>query len=262
VAITDIRPMQAVQDVRVALALLTRLPLPHPPFDAASPRPMARAAWAYPLVGVVLAGITGALAWVLHEGANLPAGIAAALVLLALILLTGAMHEDGLADCADGFWGAWQVPRRLEIMKDSQIGTYGTIALVLSLLLRWYCLTVVFDFGLFFLPLLAAALWSRVGMVCLMQLLPNARAGGLSHSTGRPGWPATYVACGVGLGVSWVVLGTWLTAIFAAATLAACALCGLLAQRKIGGQTGDVLGATQQVVEITVLVTAVAMLPT
>ncbi len=106
----------------------------------------ALAAWAYPLVGVVVGGlgaVTGALAlWL-----GLPAPLAAGLVLLAMIAVTGALHEDGLADTADGFWGGWDRARRLEIMKDSQIGSYGVIALILSLGLRWSALGVLIAHG-------------------------------------------------------------------------------------------------------------------
>jgi len=236
-------------DLLVALALLTRLPLR---ISLSARRAPRAAAWAYPLVGLVVGTIALSVGWTL-ESLGTAAPITAALVLFTLVMLTGAMHEDGLADCADGFWGGWTVERRLEIMKDSQIGTYGVIALVISLLLRWYVLTLMIDKGALVAAVLVASVMSRAAMVVVMHLLPNARASGLSAQTGRPERLPTFVA--LGLGALAAVLApdvsfVWLLGLAALATLVA----ALIARAKIRGQTGDVLGATQQVVEITVLI--------
>ena len=256
---TDMNATRALTDLRVALALLTRLPLQHPPFDPDATRPMAHAAWAYPLAGLVVGLLASTLGWTLHEGLNLPAGIAAALMLLSLIMLTGAMHEDGLADCADGFWGGWEPARRLEIMKDSQIGSYGTIALVLSLLLRWYCLTHLLGFGWIVWPMVVTAVASRAAVVVVMQALPNARAGGLSDATGKPG----KTAMGIALVLAAVTLFSmpWSSAIALIAIITIFTILGaVLAKQKIGGQTGDVLGGIQQVAEIAILITFVGFI--
>ncbi|WP_201722610.1 adenosylcobinamide-GDP ribazoletransferase, partial [Sulfitobacter sp. HI0021] len=110
--ITTLRHAFRARDIAVAFALLTRLPLPHFHFPTEPQRPPARSAWAYPLVGIVLALIAGAVGLALTRmGATPP--LTAAFVLLALVMLSGAMHEDGLADCADGFWGAWTAEKRL-----------------------------------------------------------------------------------------------------------------------------------------------------
>ncbi|MBD3663682.1 adenosylcobinamide-GDP ribazoletransferase [Sulfitobacter sp. TSTF-M16] len=233
----------------LALALLTRLPFPHTPSAARAP---AAAAWAYPLVGVVVGLLALAVGWAVQWlGATAP--ITAMVVLATGIVVTGAMHEDGLADCADGFWGGWTVARRLEIMKDSQIGTYGVIALVMSLLTRWYVLTMLIDKGALVGAVLVSAVISRAAMVGVMHWLPNARKIGLSAQTGRPAGAPTVMALGIAV-VAAVAAPTvsmfWLLIFAALVTVAA----GRVARRKIGGQTGDVLGATQQVVEITVLV--------
>ena len=128
------------RDLPLALSLLSRLPVPVDHSRAGERA--ATAAWAYPLVGAGLAGLTGGLAWAL-SAAGLPPGPAAGLVLVAQVMLTGALHEDGLADSADGLWGGWERERRLEIMRDSRIGAYGVLALGLSLLLRWACLVAM-----------------------------------------------------------------------------------------------------------------------
>ena len=112
------------RDIPMAFLLLSRLPLPHLHLPTEPHRPPARAAWAYPLVGIVLALIAGGLGLALLELGAMPP-LVAGLVLLALVMLSGAMHEDGLADCADGFWGGWTKERRVRIMRDSTVGDYG-----------------------------------------------------------------------------------------------------------------------------------------
>ena len=179
--------------------------------------------------------------------------LAAGVALAAQIALSGGLHEDGLADTADGFWGGSAPARRLEIMKDSRIGSYGVIALVLSLGLRWQALSLLFASGHVAAPLVAAAVLSRGTMAVLMSALPNARGEGLSASVGRPSQGTALLAVGVALALSlaavgWAILGPllWLA-------LATIGLAGL-ARAKIGGQTGDVLGASQQIGEVAVLI--------
>lgn len=233
-------------DLAEALALLTRLSVPsHGPRGAA-------AAWAWPLAGLVVALACGVVASVLIW-LGVPAVLAAGLVLGVQIAVTGGLHEDGIADTADGFWGGATPDRRLEIMKDSRIGSYGVTALILSIGLRWVALSQLFAADLVFAPLIASAVLSRGAMAVLMAALPNARAGGLSTHVGRPRREtvllATILAVGFALPVSgWSALTAvvWIT--FAVVGLAA------VARAKIGGQTGDVLGATQQVAELTTLI--------
>ncbi|NUH64787.1 adenosylcobinamide-GDP ribazoletransferase [Sulfitobacter sp. S0837] len=241
-----------LRDLPVALALLTRLPLPHFHFPTEANRPTARGAWAYPLVGVLLAVIAAAVGEALSRmGAT--AGLSAAFVLLALVMLSGAMHEDGLADCADGFWGGWTPDKRLKIMKDSVIGTYGVIALVLSLLLRWYLLVELITDDALLWALIIAAAGSRAAMVWVMDSLPVVRRDGLSGRTGRPSaWASgAAVLIAVVLTVLAPDVSAWRLVLLA---FLAALVMRHLAKRKIGGQTGDVLGATQQVTEIALLI--------
>lgn len=243
-------------DLTMALGLLTRLPLPYPAYDPASTRPAAHAAWAYPLAGLVIA-VIAALIGGIAKGLGLPPMAQAVIVLLALIVTTGAMHEDGLADCADGFWGGWTRERRLEIMKDSQIGSYGVIALVLSLLLRWAAITLMIEQGVLWPALIGAAVLSRVAMVAVMYQLPLARKGGLSGQTGRPSGTATMAAGALGLVAALFLPGVSLLWVLVTTVLI---LLGMakLAKAKIGGQTGDVLGASQQMTEIGVWLCLIA----
>ena len=240
-------------DFALALALLTRLPVHVSSFDRG-----ARAAWAYPLVGLVLGGLAATAGFLGHWLGFGPA-INALISLAVLVVLTGAMHEDGLADTADGFWGGWDPARRLEIMKDSHIGTYGVIALFFGLSARWLALWMLYEASLAaaFTGLIAAAILSRAVLPSLMAGLPNARASGLSHSTGRCPARTAWLAAGLSIGFYFLLLGA---SVFSAAALAVIAGLAMarIARAKIGGQTGDVLGATQQVTEIAILFTLVA----
>jgi len=246
--------MVAINDIKLAVSLLTRLPVRLP--ESAYTR-SAEAAWAYPLVG----GLTGALSAVaasLALWAGLPAVVAAIFALAAGIIVTGAMHEDGLADCADGFWGGWDREMRLKIMKDSQIGTYGVLALVLGAALRVSALTVLMGSGSALLALIAVHVASRAVMPAMMSSLPNAREGGLSSQVGRVSAQNATIAAAFGC----VMLIVWLgiaAGLFAAALVLA-ALYGwrAVARAKISGQTGDVIGASQQIAEVTILLGAAA----
>lgn len=238
-------------DLTASLGLLTRLPVPVD--GEAASRRGARAAWAWPLAGAVVAGIAGGIGWT-ALWLGLPAAGAAGLVLAAQAMLTGGLHEDGLADTADGLWGGWDKARRLEIMRDSRIGSYGVVALILSLGLRWSALSVLMGADGWIWALGAAAMASRAGMVGLMTALPPARPGGLSASTGQPPFSAVWRAAVLGVVACLPMLGAGgLWAI--PAGIAALAALAAIAQAKIGGQTGDILGAGQQVAEIAILLT-------
>ncbi len=239
-------------DLPAALGLLTRLPVVVDG-KAATTRGAA-AAWAYPLagvvVGVILATVIPLFLWI-----GVPGGIIAGLVLALSVILTGAMHEDGLADSADGLWGGWTTARRLEIMKDSHIGAYGVCAVALSLLIRWLALVVIISVGGYWVAFIAVGALSRASMVVMMAVLPNARGSGLSSSVGRPPEAAVWLA--IAIAVAFAALCGMMTLVLVAA--AATAVCTAIAKAKIGGQTGDILGATQQITEMAMLIAVVVM---
>ncbi|SFU69034.1 cobalamin-5'-phosphate synthase [Aliiroseovarius crassostreae] len=244
-------PLLHPQDVPAALGLLSRLPVPVNGTLALERG--AQSAWAWPLAGLLIAAIPSiaalALIWI-----GLPAPLAAVSFLTVQILITGALHEDGLADCADGFWGGYDRVRRLEIMKDSRIGAYGVIAIGLSLAARLLALTTVLPADLAVpystvIPLMAIGMISRLPMVILMHLLPNARGDGLAQSVGRPPLSIVCIATSLTLALGFALLGMQLLPILIW-TSAAMGLLALLARQKIAGQTGDVLGASQQISEI------------
>lgn len=246
-------PAAWLRDPAEALMLLSRLPMPR----IAAPRG-ARAGWAWPLAGLVIALPACAAGW----GADLlglPPAIAALAALGALVLTTGGLHEDGLADCADGFWGGLTAERRLAIMKDSRVGSYGVLALLLSVLARWTCLWQLFEQGPrpALLALLATAALSRGGMALVMRALPPARPDGLARAAGQMPAPTATAAAGLGLLIAAVLVPQALAGIVAG-VVPVLLLWGLVARHKIGGQTGDVLGAAQQLAEIACLCALVA----
>lgn len=239
-------PLVQLGDIATAVALLTRLPISVPARQRG-----AAAAWAYPLAGLAV-GLVAALTGTLAAWLGLSAALAAGLVLLSMIVATGALHEDGLADTADGLWGGWTAQKRLEIMKDSRIGTYGVIALVLSLGLRWAALAALATQGGLGGAVLAAAALSRAPMLFVMHALPSARDGGLSASVGRPGRGSVILGLGIAAILGGVLTGTRIFPLLLLLSLTTFAIAAI-AKAKIGGQTGDILGATQQISEIAIL---------
>lgn len=235
-------------DIIVAMLVLTRLPMPAVS-DAALAR-VAPATWAFPLAGVMVAGL-GALAGYGVVAAGLPAAVAAGVLLAVQIMASGAMHEDGLADVADGFWGGYTVKRRLEIMKDSMIGSYGVIALILSIGLRWVALTALVVHA----PEVAVAVaaLSRAGLPALMRLLPPARDDGMSHDIGAPPIFTCLLSALVGYGLAAMIAGGFVALIATGGVIAGLVIAALVAKWKIDGQTGDVLGASQQLGDIIAL---------
>lgn len=220
-------------DLLSAFALLSRIPVPdHAPAGA-------RGAWAWPFVGVAV-GLAAGLAATAVSGAG--AGVAAAVALAVQAALTGGLHEDGLADCADGFWGGQTRERRLEIMKDSRVGSFGVLALVLAGLAAW---SAVAQAERVVAVLAAAGALSRAPMAVVMAALPHAREGGLSRLVGRPSGAVAGAGVAVALAIAVALCGA--AALGAALAVALVALAvALVARARIGGQTGDVLGAVQQ----------------
>jgi len=230
-------------DLISAFLLLSRLPV-----RGAPTQPAARAGWAWPLVGAVVGAVTAAILFG-AAAAGLAPGLAAALALAAGIVATGGLHEDGLADMADGFWGGHDRARRLEIMRDSRLGSYGALATFLSLLARWSLLVAALDQGLWLAPV-AAAMASRAAMLWLLRE-PPARPGGLGRGAGRPSGRIVALACAIGIAPlpAFGMAG----AVAALLALGVAVAVARLARARIGGQTGDVCGAAQQLAEIAVL---------
>ena len=244
-------------DLLACLRFYSRLPLPVFAFEA-EPHAMldfARAIRILPLAGALI-GLPAAVVLVGCADMGLSPQITAGLTLVASVLTTGAFHEDGLADTADGFGGGSTRERKLEIMRDSRIGSYGGVALGLSLLLRWAALVTLLASG----ALPAALAWialagaSRTAALLPLVLLPPARQDGAAYAAARPQPLAYLMACAISAALLLAPIAGGLKPGLSLAALILLALGSLavtaLSKRQIGGQTGDVAGAAQQVCEI------------
>jgi adenosylcobinamide-GDP ribazoletransferase len=240
-------------DIAVSVAFATRLPLAH--VQRVAEGDIARASWAMPVAGAVV-GAIAALVYVIAMRLGLPPSVAAALAVAAGMVLTGAMHEDGLADAADAMGGSGR-DRKLEIMHDSRLGTFGACALVLSILLRWAALAGIASPGAVALALIASHTAARATLPAVMALVPPARSDGLAASFGAPPREVAGIAVLIGAMALLLCLGLG-PGLLAAVLLGAAALAvARLSMSAIGGQTGDVLGALEQVGEVLVLLVAV-----
>ena len=233
-------------DLAAAIAFYTRLPLRTA--TAVDGAAVARASWCAPLVGTLIGVVAGLAYWAAWR-LNLPPLVCATLAVAAGMMMTGCLHEDGLADTADGFGGGETRERILDIMRDGRIGAYGACALVICLALR---ICAVAD-----LPRAALVAWALVGahaaargvLPLFMRWVPPARTDGLSATAGAPSGERAAIAAAIGIAFLWIAL---------VLLLIGAAVMAWLARRKIGGQTGDVLGAVEQVSETLVLLVTAA----
>ncbi len=225
---------------------LTRLPAGTLPGKVPT---LAEAAWAFPLAGIVIGAISGVVYLLASLAvAPLPAAI---LAMATSALVTGALHEDGLADLADGFGGGTDRSEKLEIMRDSRIGSYGVVALILVLGLTATAMAEAASFVLF----LTIGAGTRAAMVAALAVMPAARADGLGQSAVLKPGPDLAVALAIPalLALSTGTLVPLLAVVIPSVAVAALAL------RQIGGQTGDVMGAIQKLGETGAWLTAAAI---
>jgi adenosylcobinamide-GDP ribazoletransferase len=246
-----------ITDFTTSLAFCTRLPLEHSASSEGAD--IARASWAFPLAGAVV-GAFGALIYWIADAFYLDPILSSILTVAATLLITGALHEDGLADTADGFGASASRERKLDIMRDSEIGTYGASALILSFMLRAGALVSLAEPRLAALALIAAHAGARATLPAFMRLVPNARRNGLSADAGTPPPGSARIAVLLGLAVILLCLGLGAALIACVLLAAMMGLMAWLCIRQIGGQTGDVLGALEQASEILILLIAAAWL--
>lgn len=242
-------------DFIMALRFFSRLPTGASPHQVPE---LGRIAMALPLASVAI-GVGPALLLLAGVLIGLPGYFAAALAVGAMVMASGAMAEDALADAADGLFGGQSAQRRLEIMKDSRHGTYGVAALSLFLLLRVTALGAVAVVN----PLVAAAIWlaasvaGRSGALWLAVALPPARAEGASATAGQLSGQSFAIGAVFAAMLLFILGGpaTSLVGLGAALLLALGVIAGwtALCRRLVGGQTGDLIGALGALVEIAVL---------
>jgi adenosylcobinamide-GDP ribazoletransferase len=226
----------------IAFNLMTTIPLPASKDWKTGDSGLA-SVW-YPFVGLIIGGLT----WLTWMGTTriFPAPVAGILTLIVWVALTGGLHLDGLADCCDGLLASTTVERRLEIMKDPRLGTFGGIGLVLTLLLKVAVLSSLTTQSA--LGILLAASLARW---CILPagLLPLARPSGMGADF-KAGFRPWFIAAGaiIPLALS-IILGTRGLVSLAAGLISA-ALVLRLAKSRINGVTGDVFGMTVEVVEV------------
>lgn len=244
------------QSFLIALQFLTRIRV-----KRVDPFPedwLPRSAKYMPLVGALIGVVVGAI--LLVSAMFFPAPLPIVIALSASILVTGGLHEDGLADTADAFGGGATRERCLEIMKDSRIGTYGTLALIMTLALKGIALAEVDPISAA-RAVIAGYAGARLAAVLALAILPY--AGGeiakVSRTTSQMTAGEIVVAIASALIVGFFTVGGVVLAVATLMALAAAAVLAWIAHRKIGGYTGDVLGAVEQVYETTFLIFAAAI---
>lgn len=236
----------------VALQFLTRLPVRVHGYDDGD---LGRAVGVFPLVGLVVAAVgIGVRA---AAGLVLSPQVASVLAVAAMVLVTGAFHEDGLADAFDGLWGGHTPERRLEIMRDSRLGTYGTVALVIALGLR---VALLADLALadFARAVCVGHVLGRASSLLLVRLSPAIASGSGARVAGGGGGVGATVAGAATLITLWVALGVAGVvplAIGIVVTGGGAAVC----TRRLGGVNGDTLGAVNQIVHISAMAAVVAL---
>jgi adenosylcobinamide-GDP ribazoletransferase len=229
-----------------AVQFLTRIPVRR----ATAPDTARTVVW-FPVVGALVGAVLGLVTAGLQH--VVPATVAGAVAVLLGVLVTGAFHEDGLADTADAIAGGWTRERRFEILKDPRHGSYGVAALCGTIVLR---VAAVASLGpaAAFAGLVAAHTLARGAAVVTMGAVPVARPDGLGAEYARGVGPGRAAAAGViAVALAAVVTGWWVGPLAAAAALGAAAV-AWLAWKALGGVTGDALGAVEQVGECLVLV--------
>ncbi len=239
--------LRSGEDLLAAFQFLTRIPMPSVEFEADS---LARATKFFPIVGLAVGSGAVMLQWLLLPHLN--RAIVSLAVLLYLVLITGGLHEDGLADVADGFGGGWNKEQILLILKDSRIGSYGAASLVLSLLGR-YLLLAALPLQHFAGYVISAHVLCRWSALPLSYFLPPART---TESQGaRIARLTSLSSLLIGSAISFLIVLFALRSAALAPILFALlltALSGWFYSRKISGVTGDCFGATNQLTEIAI----------
>jgi adenosylcobinamide-GDP ribazoletransferase len=242
-------------ELLIAAQFFTRLPLG----VALPPQPgaLARASWVFPIVGAVI-GIVCGVAYAIARAFAFPLLAAALIAVAAGVLVTGGLHEDGLADTVDGLGGGSDRTEKLAIMRDSRSGAFAILALVFSVALRAAAVSAIGGTGAVLASLVAAHAVGRAGLAAVMAISPTARLDGLGATAGRPDRMELGAALVIAVLIALAALG--LRAGVGALALAACAMAAIavLARRQVGGYTGDVLGAIEQGGETAMLLAAAA----
>lgn len=234
-----------LNQAKLALMLLTRIPVGHLRGQVPS---TASSGWAWPLAGLAIA-LPASLVYLGLDVIGFGAQVSALGMIAVSTILSGAMHDDGLADMADGFGGGSTKEQKLEIMRDSRIGSYGVLALIFAVALQVSFVTALESPAIVIPTAIGIAMASRGLLPFWLRYMPPAREDGLGRTATGISRSTVFSAAGIGL-LGLLSLGLLLAVcVFAGMLLAGAAVC-LLAIRQIDGQTGDVIGAIQKISEI------------
>ncbi|MTI11166.1 adenosylcobinamide-GDP ribazoletransferase [Curvivirga aplysinae] len=239
-------------DIATAFLFLSRIPMPY------YGRQISVAAWAFPIVGW-LVGAIGAGVFILATFLGLTGWLAAVLAIVATVFVTGALHEDGFSDVADGYWGGHSVEKRLSIMRDSSVGAYGALALVLNIALRAGALASFYNPILILVVMVSAHGLGRASMSMVMALQAPAGKTGMAATAGKTAMPIALIALVLGLLPFSAFIPVQAAVFIAAVPLVAGVGFMQIMKAKLGGTNGDSLGALCQVVEITTYLTVMAV---
>lgn len=237
-----------IKQFATAVSFLTVFPVPQGPTRSAVSADLAGSFSFFPLVGLIVGICSIIVAIAIHPW--MPTLLSAVVLTTLLVILTRGLHLDGLADLTDGIGGGYTTERRLAIMKDSNIGTFGSLALVLAMLFKVASLQALLESG-HWAPILLVPSFGRLAMVFAAYKSTYARPEGglgkpfLEHMTAKQPWVSTISACVIGLMIS-----PGLTVLYFPVVILCAVLFRLIGRRWLGGMTGDVLGATNEVTEI------------
>ena len=231
--------------------------------DTGVPRwPLADVLPVLPFIGAVV-GLAAGLVFAIVRGVAGPGWLAGVLAVGAAVLITRALHEDGLADTADGLGPhALEPPRRLDIMRDSRNGTFGVLALALSVLIKVACLAQ-FSGATGLVVLVAAHALSRAVLAYPLLAYAPVRSDGLGAAVGKPADNDVWLTVGIGAAFAFLLLlgkGFFVAILAPVATIAAAWFASRWIAQRIGGYTGDTLGAVQQKAELAFLIVAALMI--
>lgn len=233
-----------------SLLFFTRLPFPFLSKIDLSKTSLSSTAWCFPIIGAWIGGLMWGVMLAL-EVMGLPFGLICILVIVLGVCITGALHEDGLADFCDGL-GVHDRARALEVMRDSQVGTFGALALVASIgwrVVALYELETAFQAGL---ALFFAHIGAR-GFMTILMLYPLARTDGLASSVGGASLIKVLIALGITSSIFLAALPVVVFVFVLGFSLLGLTLVGFIALRRYGGMTGDIYGAGEQICECVIL---------
>ena len=238
-----------------AATFLTHIPFQIDETEAA--RPLATAALGFPLVGLMV-GVIGAIAFVIANAVGLPQLASALIAVAAIALVTGGLHEEGLANTVDGFSSGKGRDDSLRIMREAALGKFGMLALIFAVGLKIAAIEALGP-AMAAASLIASEVAGRTVIPAILMLIPPARTEGLSFEAGRPRKESVALSLLLGGALMLLMLGIGAGLVAIIITAVLCALMARIATTRLGGHTGDVLGAIEQITVTAVLLTAAAV---